>query len=47
MRAEKAYPKLVYYKKHDIGCHFAAWEQPQLFCEDVRATFRTLRPKST
>jgi pimeloyl-ACP methyl ester carboxylesterase len=41
--AEKAYPKLVYYKKHDIGCHFAAWEQPQLFSEDVRGTFRTLR----
>ncbi len=41
--AEKAYPKLVYYKKHDVGCHFAAWEQPELFCEDVRATFRSLR----
>ncbi len=41
--AEQAYPKLVYYKKHDVGTHFAAWEQPQLFCEDVRATFRTLR----
>jgi pimeloyl-ACP methyl ester carboxylesterase len=43
---EKAYPKLVYYKKHDVGCHFAAWEQPQLFSEDVRATFRTLRTSS-
>jgi pimeloyl-ACP methyl ester carboxylesterase len=41
--AQKAYPKLVYYKKHDVGGHFAAWEQPQLFCEDVRATFRTVR----
>jgi pimeloyl-ACP methyl ester carboxylesterase len=41
--AEKAYPKLVYYKKHDIGGHFMAWEQPQLFCEDVRATFKSLR----
>ena len=41
--AERAYPKLVYYKKHDVGTHFAAWEQPQLFCEDVRATFKTLR----
>jgi pimeloyl-ACP methyl ester carboxylesterase len=41
--AEKAYPKLVYYKKHDVGGHFAAWEQPQLFSEDVRATFRSLR----
>ena len=41
--SEKAYPKLVYYKKHDIGGHFAAWEQPQLFCEDVRATFKYVR----
>ncbi len=41
--AEKAYPKLVYYKKHDVGGHFAAWEQPQLFSEDVRASFRSLR----
>jgi pimeloyl-ACP methyl ester carboxylesterase len=41
--AEKAYPKLVYYKKHDVGGHFAAWEQPQLFSEDVRATFRSVR----
>ena len=41
--SEKAYPKLVYYKKHDVGGHFAAWEQPQLFCEDIRATFRSLR----
>lgn len=41
--SQKAYPKLAYYKKHDIGGHFAAWEQPQLFSEDVRATFRTVR----
>ena len=41
--SEKAYPKLVYYKKHDVGGHFAAWEQPQLFSEDVRATFRSVR----
>ena len=41
--AQKAYPKLVYYKKHDVGGHFAAWEQPQLFCEDVRASFRSVR----
>jgi pimeloyl-ACP methyl ester carboxylesterase len=44
---EQAYPKLVYYKQHDVGGHFAAWEQPQLFCEDVRATFRSLRPRTT
>jgi hypothetical protein len=41
--AERAYPKLVYYKKHDKGGHFAAWEQPQLLSEDLRAGFRSLR----
>ena len=41
--AEKAYPKLAYYKVHDTGGHFAAWEQPVLFVEDVRAGSRSLR----
>ena len=41
--AERAYPKLIYYNKLDKGGHFAAWEQPQLFSEDVRAGFRPLR----
>jgi pimeloyl-ACP methyl ester carboxylesterase len=41
--SEKAYPKLVYYKRHDVGGHFAAWEQPHLFCEDVRGTFQSAR----
>ncbi len=41
--AEQAYPKLIYYKKHDRGGHFAAWEQPELLSEDVRAGFRPLR----
>jgi pimeloyl-ACP methyl ester carboxylesterase len=41
--AERAYPKLIDYKKHDKGGHFAAWEQPQLLSEDVRAGFRPLR----
>ena len=41
--SEQAYSKLVYYKRHDVGGHFAAWEQPQLFSEDVRATFRSVR----
>jgi hypothetical protein len=41
--AEQAYPNLVYYNEHDRGGHFAAWEQPQLLSEDVRATFRSLR----
>jgi pimeloyl-ACP methyl ester carboxylesterase len=41
--AERAYPKLIFYNKHDRGGHFAAWEQPQLFSDDVRAAFRPLR----
>jgi pimeloyl-ACP methyl ester carboxylesterase len=41
--AEKAYPKLIHYNKLDRGGHFAAWEQPQLFSEEVRAGFRSLR----
>jgi hypothetical protein len=41
--AEQAYPNLVYYAQHDRGGHFAAWEQPELLSEDVRATFRSLR----
>jgi pimeloyl-ACP methyl ester carboxylesterase len=41
--AERAYPKLIHYNKLDKGGHFAAWEQPQLFCEEVRAGFRPLR----
>jgi pimeloyl-ACP methyl ester carboxylesterase len=40
---DQAYPNLVHYKKLDAGGHFAAWEQPQLLSEEVRATFRTLR----
>ena len=35
--AEEAYPKLIYYNKAPKGGHFAAWEQPQLYAEDVRA----------
>ncbi len=40
---EKAYPKLIYYNRLPKGGHFAAWEQPQLFSEEVRASFRSLR----
>ena len=40
---ERAYPKLIHYNKLDKGGHFAAWEQPQLFSEEVRASFRSLR----
>ena len=41
--AEKAYPKLVRYNKLDRGGHFAAWEQPKSFSEEVRAGFRAMR----
>jgi pimeloyl-ACP methyl ester carboxylesterase len=41
--AEKAYPKLIYYNKLPKGGHFAAWEQPQLFSEELRSAFRSLR----
>jgi pimeloyl-ACP methyl ester carboxylesterase len=40
---ERAYPNLIYCNKVDKGGHFAAWEQPQLFSEEVRAAFRLLR----
>jgi pimeloyl-ACP methyl ester carboxylesterase len=45
--AEQAFPKLIYYNKLDKGGHFAAWEQPQLFSEEVRAGFRSLRGEKT
>jgi pimeloyl-ACP methyl ester carboxylesterase len=41
--AERAYPKLIHYNKLDKGGHFAAWEQPKLLIEEVRAGFRSLR----
>jgi pimeloyl-ACP methyl ester carboxylesterase len=41
--AEKAYPRLIHYNRLDRGGHFAAWEQPALLSEEVRAGFRSLR----
>ena len=41
--AEQAYPKLIHYNKLNKGGHFAAFEQPQLLSEEVRAGFRSLR----
>jgi pimeloyl-ACP methyl ester carboxylesterase len=41
--AERAYPKLIRYNKLDEGGHFAAWEQPELFCSEMRASFKSLR----
>jgi pimeloyl-ACP methyl ester carboxylesterase len=40
---ERAYPKLIYYNRLDKGGHFAAWEQPELLTQDLRAAFRSLR----
>jgi pimeloyl-ACP methyl ester carboxylesterase len=41
--AERAYPNLIYYNQLEKGGHFAAWEQPALFTEELRAAFRSLR----
>ncbi|MFG3423748.1 epoxide hydrolase family protein [Micromonospora sp. NPDC048063] len=41
--AERAYPNLIHYNRLDRGGHFAAWEQPQLLTEELRAGFRPLR----
>jgi pimeloyl-ACP methyl ester carboxylesterase len=44
---ERAYPKLIHYNKVDRGCHFAAWEQPQIFSDEIRTSFRPLRKQLT
>ncbi len=41
--AERAYPQLIHYNTLEKGGHFAAWEQPQVFCEELRTAFRSLR----
>jgi pimeloyl-ACP methyl ester carboxylesterase len=41
--SKQAYPTLSYYHQVEKGGHFAAWEQPQLFTEEVRAAFRSVR----
>jgi pimeloyl-ACP methyl ester carboxylesterase len=41
--AETAYPKLVHFNKVAKGGHFAAWEQPKVFTEELRAGFKSLR----
>jgi pimeloyl-ACP methyl ester carboxylesterase len=40
---EQAYPTLTYYNKVDRGGHFAAWEEPELFSDELRKAFRSLR----
>jgi pimeloyl-ACP methyl ester carboxylesterase len=42
--ARRAYRNLIYFHEVDKGGHFAAWEQPELFADEVRAAFRSLRP---
>ncbi|NKM26516.1 epoxide hydrolase family protein [Rhizobium laguerreae] len=39
----KAYPKLIYYNHASKGGHFAAWEEPELFSQEIRKAFRSLR----
>jgi pimeloyl-ACP methyl ester carboxylesterase len=41
--SERAYHNLIYYNKPERGGHFAAWEQPLIFSEEVRAGLRPLR----
>jgi pimeloyl-ACP methyl ester carboxylesterase len=41
--ARRAFRNLTYFHEVDKGGHFAAWEQPQLFAEEIRAAFRSLR----
>ena len=41
--ARRAYPSLIYFNEADKGGHFAAWEQPELFATELRASFRSLR----
>jgi pimeloyl-ACP methyl ester carboxylesterase len=43
---ERSYHNLIYYHKVDDGGHFAAWEQPELFSQEIRAAFRSLRTLS-
>jgi pimeloyl-ACP methyl ester carboxylesterase len=40
---EQVYPNLTYFNEAEAGGHFAAWEEPELFSEEVRAAFRSLR----
>ena len=40
---ETVFPGLAYFNEVDRGGHFAAWEEPRLFSEELRAAFRSLR----
>jgi hypothetical protein len=40
---ERAYPKLIYYHQADKARHVAAWKQPTIFSQELRAAFKSLR----
>jgi microsomal epoxide hydrolase len=42
-----SYPTLTYFNKADRGGHFAAWEEPELFSEELRDAFRSLRQEGS
>jgi pimeloyl-ACP methyl ester carboxylesterase len=44
--AERAYQKLIYFNEAEKGGHYAAWEQPKIFSAEIRAAFKSLRPRS-
>jgi pimeloyl-ACP methyl ester carboxylesterase len=44
---EKSYPSLAFFDEVDRGGHFAAWEEPELFADQIRAAFRSLREGAT
>ena len=44
---ERAYAKLIYYNRAEKGGHFAAWEQPELFAQELRAAFKSLRKSAS
>ena len=41
--SQQAFPTLIHYNRVDRGGHFAAWEQPKIFSEEMRASFKSLR----
>ena len=41
--ARRAYPRLIYFHEAERGGHFAALEEPEIFSQELRAAFRSLR----
>ncbi|MGH3036851.1 MAG: epoxide hydrolase, partial [Gaiellaceae bacterium] len=44
---EAVYPGVAYFNEVERGGHFAAWEEPELFSDEVRAAFRSLRDETS